>query len=71
MHIIDVCPRCGQDFMRHTSEHHLYRPVAYDPITGEPVSWDVICQECDEKERMQNEESNTNESSDMGEPVVG
>jgi uncharacterized protein YbaR (Trm112 family) len=52
---ITVCPRCNQQFAYSTgnnAETNLYRPVAYDPDTKEPVSWEVICQDCDEKEEQ-------------------
>ena len=50
MHVITICPRCKKDFMYHTTDYHLWRPVAWDE-KGEPVSFEKICQECDEKEQ--------------------
>jgi hypothetical protein len=51
MHIIDQCPQCGHDFMRHTTDRHLAREVAWDPVTHEPASYQWICQYCDDLER--------------------
>ena len=47
MHTITNCSRCGNDFMYHNSDTHLYRPVAFDADTKEPCSFEVVCQDCD------------------------
>jgi len=51
MFTITICPRCGKDFMFHSSDYHLARPVAVDLETPQICSHETICQECDAKER--------------------
>ncbi len=36
--------------MYHGSDYHLHRVVAWDADTKEPCSYEVICQDCDERE---------------------
>lgn len=51
MHTITNCSRCGNDFMYHNSDSHLYRTVAFDADTKEPCSFEVVCQDCDYVEK--------------------
>jgi len=50
MFTITICPRCGKDFMFHSSDYHLTREVAFDPEVPQVCSYETICQECHEKE---------------------
>lgn len=60
MHTITICPRCGKEFMYHQSDFHLRRVVAMDADTKEPCSFETICQECDDVERMKDDTSGKN-----------
>ena len=51
MHIINECPRCKKDFMYHRLDSHLYRTTDKDALKKGHLTHEVICQECDEKER--------------------
>lgn len=63
MHTINDCPRCQKDFMYHSMDvPALSRVVAWDADTKEPCRWEVICQECDEKERAQATDVNVGNS---------
>ena len=50
MHTITDCPKCGSDFMYHQTDVHLNRVLELDPDTKKVISYEVICQDCDEKE---------------------
>ena len=50
MHTIAECPRCKIDFMYHSTDNYLYKPVAFDADSKEPCSFEVICQECNNVE---------------------
>ena len=56
MHIITDCPICKNDFMYHTTDTHLSRPVAWDSDTKEPCSFEIICQDCYFKEKWMHKE---------------
>ena len=47
MMIIDICPRCNKEFAYIPYQDlHLTIPVAFDPQTQEPCSFETICEEC-------------------------
>jgi len=46
--------------MYHQLDTHLHRIVAWDADTKEPCSSEVICQECDIKERKETTDVNFN-----------
>lgn len=52
MHTITDCPRCGKDFMYHTTDVHLKREVLVGGNWNEHLSQIVICQNCDEIENI-------------------
>jgi hypothetical protein len=54
MKIINLCPRCGKDFMYDRMDVHLHRVTAWDADTKEPCSFETICQNCDEIENLNN-----------------
>lgn len=37
--------------MYHQTDYHLHREVAWDLSVPQPCSYEVICQDCDEKEK--------------------
>ena len=54
MHTIAECPRCKIDFMYHSTDNYLYKPVAFDADSKETCSFEVICQECNNVEEYIN-----------------
>lgn len=88
MHTITLCSRCGQDFMYHESDDHLFREPAENieikkdyPLQDDfwasrrwnedktescdLSAWDVICQECDLKEKWVGKEVKIRESNEF------
>lgn len=52
MHTITKCPRCGKDFMYHQTDVHLVRITLIDEVGTNEIVDTVVCQECDEIERV-------------------
>ena len=51
MMIVTICPRCNQEFAYTPyQDFHLTIPVAWDEQSGEPCSFETICEECYLKE---------------------
>jgi hypothetical protein len=56
MKVITDCPICKKDFMYDPNwDQELYREVAWDFYTGECCSYEAICQDCNEKEKKEND----------------
>lgn len=53
MHTITECPKCNNDFMYHQTDVHLNRVLELDPYTKKVISYEVICQDCDERETLE------------------
>ncbi len=55
MFTITDCPRCGKDFMYHGQDSYLFRNVTtVDEVGNNEIIDVVICQDCDEVERLDN-----------------
>jgi len=53
MHIISECPRCGEDFMYHSTDVQLERDITVvDEVGNNDIYTVVICQDCHENERI-------------------
>lgn len=53
MHVITDCPKCGKDFMYHTTDTHLIRQTTLvDEVGNNEIVDIVVCQECNEAENV-------------------
>ena len=58
MKVITDCSICKKDFLYDPNwDQELYREVAWDFYTGECCSYEVVCQECNEKEKKENDKN--------------
>jgi len=47
MHTINLCPRCKEDFMYHSTDAHLSRNITIvDEVGNNEIIEIVICQDC-------------------------
>lgn len=56
--VITDCIICKKDFMYDPNwDQELYREVAWDLDNGQCCSYEAICQDCNEKEKKENDEN--------------